>query len=87
VLAPDGARDPRRAAHGAGPSASKSAVDQQVGWPQVLQELGLGHPLKFIWEERARSLTSYPNFWKQLYRKHPELRQTTVTARDFAAGE
>ncbi|GAC1664014.1 MAG: IS21-like element ISRsp2 family transposase [Candidatus Dormibacteraceae bacterium] len=59
----------------------------QVDWPEVVQELGLGHPLKFIWEERAQSLTSYPNFWKQLYRKHPELRQATVTARDFAPGE
>jgi len=48
---------------------------------------GLGHPLKFIWEERAQSLTSYPNFWKQLYRKHSELRQATVTARDSAPGE
>ena len=59
----------------------------QLDWPQVLHELGLGHPLKFIWEERAQSLTSYPNFWKQFYRKHPQLRQATVTARDFAPGE
>jgi len=53
----------------------------------VLHELGLGHPLKFIWEERAQALTTYPNFWKQFYRKFPELRQATVTARDFAPGE
>jgi len=59
----------------------------QVEWPAVLHELGLGHPLKFIWEERAQSLTTYPNFWKQFYRKFPELRQATVTARDFAPGE
>lgn len=59
----------------------------EVDWTQVLHELGLGHPLKFIWEERAAGLTSYPNFWKQLYRKHPELRQATVTARDFSPGE
>ncbi len=59
----------------------------QVDWSQVLHELGLGHPLKFIWEERAQSLTSYPNFWKQFYRKFPELRQASVTARDFAPGE
>lgn len=59
----------------------------QVEWPTVLHELGLGHPLKFIWEERAQSLTTYPNFWKQFYRKFPELRQATVTARDFAPGE
>ena len=59
----------------------------QVEWPAVLHELGLGHPLKFIWEERAQSLTTYPNFWKQFYRKFPELKQATVTARDFAPGE
>lgn len=59
----------------------------QVEWPAVLHEFGLGHPLKFIWEERAQSLTTYPNFWKQFYRKFPELRQATVTARDFAPGE
>jgi len=59
----------------------------QVDWPAALHELGLGHPLKFIWEERAQALTSYPNFWKQFYRKFPELRQASVTARDFAAGE
>jgi hypothetical protein len=59
----------------------------QVEWPAVLHELGLGHPLKFIWEERAQSLTTYPNFWKQFYRKFPELKQASVTARDFAPGE
>lgn len=59
----------------------------QVEWPAVLHDLGLGHPLKFIWEERAQSLTSYPNFWKQFYRKFPELRQATVTAREFDPGE
>ncbi len=59
----------------------------QIDWPAVLHELGLGHPLKFIWEERAQRLTSYPNFWKQFYRRFPELRQASVTAREFAPGE
>ena len=59
----------------------------QVDWSAVVHELGLGHPLKFIWEERAQSLTGYPNFWKQFYRKFPELRQASVTAREFAPGE
>jgi transposase len=59
----------------------------QVDWSAVVHELGLGHPLKFIWEERAQSLTGYPNFWKQFYRKFPERRQATVTAREFAPGE
>jgi len=59
----------------------------QVDWSAVVHELGLGHPLKFIWEERAQSLTGYPNFWKQFYRKFPQLRQATVTVREFAPGE
>ena len=59
----------------------------QVDWPQVVHEMGLGHPLKFLWEERARHLTSYPNFWKQFYRKFPQYRKASVTAREFAPGE
>ena len=59
----------------------------QVDWAMVRHDLGLGDPLKFIWEEKAQSLTSYPNFWKQFYRKYPELKQATVTAREFAPSE
>lgn len=78
-------RDGLRAAPGR--TAGDPLWMSQVEWPAVLHELGLGHPLKFIWEERAQSLTTYANFWKQFYRKFPELRQATVTARDFAPGE
>ncbi len=78
-------RDGLRAAPGR--TAGDPLWMSQVEWPAVLHELGLGHPLKFIWEERAQALTTYPNFWKQFYRKFPELRQATVTARDFAPGE
>ena len=78
-------RDGLRAAPGR--TAGDPLWMSQVEWPAVLHELGLGHPLKFIWEERAQSLTTYPNFGKQFYRKFPELRQATVTARDFAPGE
>jgi hypothetical protein len=59
----------------------------QLDWPQIVHELSLGHPLKFLWEEKARHLTSYSNFWKQFYRKFPHLKHATVTAREFAAGE
>src|SRR5690606_40125016 len=59
----------------------------QLDWPHIVHELGLGHPLKFIWEERAQTLTSYSNFWKQFYRKFPQYRQASVTAREFAPGE
>ena len=59
----------------------------QLDWPEVIHDLGMGHPMKLIWEEKAETLTTYSNFWKQFYRKYPEYRQPTVTARDFAAGE
>lgn len=48
---------------------------------------GPGHPLKFLWEERAQHLTTYSNFWKQFYRKFPEYREASVTAREFTPGE
>lgn len=70
-----------------GRTSSEPLWMAQVDWPAVLHEVGLGHPLKFIWEERAQPLTTYPNFWKQFYRKFPDRKQASVTARDFAPGE
>jgi transposase len=73
------------------PAAPKVASDPPwmlgLNWPVIVHDLGLGHPLKFIWEERAQSLTSYSNFWKQFYRKYPEYREASVTAREFEPGE
>ena len=59
----------------------------QLDWPAIIHDLGLGHPLKFLWEEKAQHLTGYPNFWKQFYRKFPQYREAAVTAREFAPGE
>jgi hypothetical protein len=59
----------------------------QLEWPVIIHELGLGHPMKFIWEERAKALITYPNFWKQFYRKFPQYREATITAREFAPAE
>lgn len=60
----------------------------KVTWPsRVIEDLRGGHPLKLIWDEKAKTLTTYANFWKQFYRKFPEYRQATVTAREFMAGE
>ena len=42
--------------------------------------LGLGHPLKFLWEERDQHLTSYLNFWKQFYRKSQRFVRTVAFA-------
>jgi len=59
----------------------------QLEWPAIVHDLGLGHPLKFIWEEKAQHLTTYSNFWKQFYRKFPQYRDASVTAREFGPGE
>jgi hypothetical protein len=59
----------------------------QLDWPTIIHDLGLGHPLKFLWEEKAQHLTTYSNFWKQFYRKFPQFREAAVTAREFAPGE
>jgi transposase len=59
----------------------------QLDWPAIIHDLGLGHALKLLWEEKAQHLTTYSNFWKQFYRKFPQYRQASVTAREFAPGE
>ena len=73
------------------PDAPKTLRDPlwmaQIDWNTILHDLGLGHPLKFLWEERAQQLTSYSNFWKQFYRKFPQYRAASVTAREFEPGE
>jgi transposase len=73
------------------PDAPKRSPDPlwmlQLEWPAIVHDLGLGHPLKFIWEEKAQHLTTYSNFWKQFYRKFPQYRQASVTAREFEPGE
>jgi transposase len=73
------------------PDQPRSTADPpwmaQINWPEIVHDLGLGHPLKFLWEEKAQSLTTYSNFWKQFYRKFPQYRQAAVTARDFEPGE
>ena len=68
-------------------SAAEPLWMTQVDWAQIIHDLGLGHPLKFLWEEKAQALTTYSNFWKQFYRKYPQYRQAAVTAREFQPGE
>jgi transposase len=73
------------------PDAPRTCTDplwmRQLEWPTIIHDLGLGHPLKFVWEEKAQHLTTYPNFWKRFYRKFPQYRQASVTAREFEPGE
>ncbi len=60
---------------------------ESVPWLEVTHELSMGHPLKFIWEEKAQSLTTYSNFWKQFYRRYPEHLKASITLRQFEPGE
>jgi hypothetical protein len=73
------------------PDAPKATNDPlwmaQLDWPTIIHDVGLGHPLKYLWEEKAQQLTTYSNFWKQFYRKFPQYREATVTAREFEPGE
>jgi hypothetical protein len=73
------------------PDAPRTCTDplwmRQLEWPTIIHDLGLGHPLKFVWEEKAQHLTTYPNFWKRFYRKFPQYRHASVTAREFEPGE
>ena len=79
-------RDGVRATHAIAASPDPLWMSQ-LDWPVIIHELGLGHPLKFIWEEKAQSLTTYSNFWKQFYRKFPQCRDASVTARTFEPAE
>jgi len=80
-------RDGIRAAPDAAILGPEPLWMSQVNWPSIIQDLGLGHPLKYLWEEKARELTTYSNFWKQFYRRFPQYREATVTAREFTPGE
>ena len=69
------------------PQAADPLWMSQLEWPVIIHDLGLGFPLKFIWDEKAKSLTTYSNFWKQFYRKFPQCREAGVTARTFEPAE
>lgn len=60
---------------------------KEIDWEDVRKDLGYKHPLKFIWEEKAKSVTSYSNFWKIFYRLFPHLRKGLSTPREFEPGE
>ena len=80
-------RDGERVSPDAPKSVSNPLWMSQLDWPTIIHDLGLGHPLKFLWEEKAQNLTTYSNFWKQFYRKFPQYREAAVTAREFEPGE
>ena len=57
------------------PDAPKALPDPlwmlRVDWPPLIHDLGLGHPLKFLWQERPQHLTTYSNFWKAVLSQVP----------------
>ncbi len=57
-----------------------------IEWSAVLDEIGRGFEIKSVWDERAGTATTYPNFWKYLHRRYPNLLTHTVTLREFAPG-
>lgn len=59
----------------------------EVDWDSVLREVLQGHPIKFIWQERAESKIGYKAFWEQFHKKYPDYRRATSVHREFAPGE
>ena len=73
------------------PDTPKALADplwmRQLEWSSIIHDLGLGYELQSLWEEKAQHLTGYSNFWKRFYRKFPQYREASVTAREFEPGE
>jgi hypothetical protein len=59
----------------------------QIDWEEVLRAVLSGHPLKWVWEERALEQVTYINFWKQFQKRFPAYKKKTVIHRFFAPGE
>lgn len=59
---------------------------EQVDWETVLTDIGAGHEIKKIWEEKSKELTTYPNFCKKLHKRYPQLMKASVTLREFSLG-
>lgn len=57
-----------------------------VSWDLVIKDFRK-HPLKFIWEDHAKELTSYSNFTKYFYKKFPYFKNEFVPTKEYIAGE
>lgn len=60
---------------------------EQLNWDEILEAVKDGHPLSLIWEDKVSHITSYVNFWRQFYKRHPEFKEALVTLREFEPGE
>jgi hypothetical protein len=56
-------------------------------WNEIYRLYKEGHPIKYIWEEKAGQSVSYVNFWKFLCKKFPEIKMGTYVRREFAPGD
>src|SRR5256886_16474786 len=61
-------RDGERLPADAPKSTSDPLWMAQLDWATIIHALGLGHPLKLLWEEHAQNLTTYPDLWQQISR-------------------
>jgi len=80
-------RDNEIAGHGSFRELTGPVWTDQIDWDEVLKDFQLGHPLKFVWEEKAKEKITYVNFWKQFYKRFPECKRGLVTHREFTPGE
>ncbi len=60
---------------------------QGLDWTHIEQDLRDGHQIKRIWEDRASSVTSHPNFFKYIKTRFATLLSKSVTLREFQPGE
>lgn len=58
-----------------------------LNWDEILKDIGLKHPIKYIWDEYAKDATSYSNFTKYIYKKYPYLKHGSYTHREFNPAE
>lgn len=60
---------------------------EEADWQLVMREVGEGHALKLIWEERFLKRVGYKAFLDQFHKKHPEYRMSPSVHRYIAPGE
>ncbi|MBU0505958.1 IS21 family transposase [bacterium] len=60
---------------------------ETMDWKEILGEVLDGHPVKYIWEEKAHQAVSYGNFLKQFHKQYPHYKKSTVVHRIFEPGD
>lgn len=68
------------------PTAKFPRWMEGIFWDLVIKDFR-NHPLKFIWEDHAKEIISYQNFYKYFYKKFPNLKNEFVPTKEYIAGE